>query len=60
MHPDLGKGWFQIASFFTLTSAVLLLFQQPNTAEFIITVTGLVIGLVFMGVIIVIVRRGNR
>jgi preprotein translocase subunit Sss1 len=56
----LGKGWFQIASFFTLTSAVLLLFQKPHTAEFIITVTSLVIGSLFMGMIIVIVRRGSR
>jgi hypothetical protein len=60
MNPELGQGWFRIAVFITLTSAVLLFFQQPGTAEFVITVTTLVIGLVFIAVVVIAVRWSSR
>jgi hypothetical protein len=60
MNPEVGKTWFQAAVFITLVSAALLLFEQPGTAEFVITVTTLVIGLVFIGIIVLIVKRANR
>lgn len=44
----------------TLLSAALLFLVQPGTAEFVVTVTTLVIGLLFIGVIAVLVRRGSR
>jgi len=60
MNPEVGKTWFQAAVFIALVSAALLLFEQPGTAEFVITVTTLVIGLVFIGIIVLIVKRANR
>lgn len=60
MHPELGQGWFRVAIFITLTSAVLLFFEQPGTAEFVITVTTLVIGLIFIAAVIIAVKKTSR
>lgn len=60
MNPELGQGWFRIAVFIALTSAVLILFQQPGTAEFVITVTSLVIGLIFIAVVVIAVKWSDR
>jgi len=60
MSPELGQGWFRIAVFITLTSAVLLFFEQRGTAEFVITVTTLVIGLIFIVAVIIAVKKTSR
>ncbi len=60
MNPEAGQAWFRIAMLITLLSAALLFLVQPGTAEFVVTVTTLVIGLLFIGVIAVLVRRGSR
>ncbi|MBI3536011.1 MAG: hypothetical protein HY070_00380 [Chloroflexi bacterium] len=59
MNPEAGLAWFRIALFISLTSGALILFQKPDTAEFIISVTSLVIGLIFIALIALIVRRNN-
>ncbi len=60
MNPEAGRIWFRVAMFITLVSAGLLLIQQPGTAEFVITVATLVIGLVFIAILAVMARRANR
>jgi hypothetical protein len=60
MNPELGLAWFRIAIFFTLTSGILIFFQTPGTAEFVITVTSFIIGLAFIAIIAVVVRWSNR
>jgi cbb3-type cytochrome oxidase subunit 3 len=60
MNPEAGKAWFQVAVFITLVSVALLFFEQPGTAEFVITVTTLVIGLVFIGIVVFAAKRANR
>ena len=57
MNAEAGHAWFRIAVFIAATSLVLIFFQQPGTAEFILSVTSLVIGLVFIAVIAMLVRR---
>ena len=59
MNPELGLAWFRIALFFTLVSGVLLFFQTPGTAEFVITVTSFIIGLVFVALVAMFVRRSR-
>lgn len=56
MHPQLSRGWFQVAFFLTFTSAILLFFVTPGTAEFNVTILTLLMGLGFMTLIIVIVK----
>ncbi len=60
MPPELTQLWFRVAIFMTLVSAVLIPLQSPDTAEFVISVTSFIIGLVFVAVLIVIIRRANR
>jgi preprotein translocase subunit Sss1 len=60
VNPELGRAWLQVAVFITLVSAALLLFVQPGTAEFVIAVTSLAIGLVFVGIVVFMVKRVNR
>jgi hypothetical protein len=38
----------------------LLLIQPPGTAEFVVTVLSLIVGLVFAGVAVLVVRRGVK
>jgi len=57
MGPELGQAWFRVATFITLASAVLLFLEQPGTAEFVITVASLVVGLIFMAAVIIVARR---
>lgn len=60
MNPELGQGWFRIAMFITVVSAALLLFEQPGTAEFVITVVTLAIGLLFIGLVVYMVWKANH
>lgn len=57
MSPEVGQAWFRVAVFIVLVSAALLYVQQPGTAEFVITVATLAIGLLFVLAIAIVVRR---
>lgn len=57
MNPDAGRAWFRIATTITLISAVLVYFTELGTAERVVSVITLIIGLLFIGVIIVLIRR---
>jgi len=58
MNSELGLAWFRVAIFITLVSGALLFFLTPGTAEFIISVASLVVGLGFIALIALIVKRG--
>jgi len=60
MPPELTQLWFRVAIFMTLVSAVLIPLQKPDTAEFVISVTSFIIGVVFVAVLMVTIRRANR
>lgn len=60
MNPQLGKTWFQVASFITIVSMILLFVLQPNTAEYSITVVSLVIGLALMALVVVVIKFFSR
>ena len=57
MHPDAGRAWFRIATMITLVSAVLIFLTEPGTAERVVSVITLIIGLLFIGTIIFLIRR---
>jgi hypothetical protein len=57
MNPEAGQAWFRIATTITLVSAVLLFFTEPGSAERVVSVITLIIGLLFIGIIIVLIRR---
>jgi hypothetical protein len=57
MDPHAGKTAFALGLFITIPAAVLLPFQPPGSSEQIITVAALVIGLVYLAVVTIVVRR---
>ncbi|HPD41160.1 MAG TPA: hypothetical protein P5211_00400 [Anaerolineae bacterium] len=59
MNPQIGQTWFRVAISITLVSLVLLFFQQPGTAEFIVTVLALGVGVIMTALIILIVRKSQ-
>jgi hypothetical protein len=46
-----------MALFLVLASSGLLIFQTPGTAEFVVTVLSLVVGLLFLAVVVFSIRR---
>lgn len=60
MNAEMGQAWFRVAFFMTTVSGILLFVESPGTAEFVITVTSFVMGLVFILIIALIVRRMNH
>ncbi len=60
MDPNLGRAAFRIAFFIAFTSLVLLPFLKTDSAEFGVAILTLGIGLSFIGVIALLVRRLSR
>lgn len=56
MNSGLGLAWFRIAIFITLVSGAMLFFLTPGTAEFIISVASLIVGIAFIAIIAYLVR----
>ena len=60
MTPEVGKAWFQIALFIILVSGILIFVTARGSAEFVISVTSLIIGLLLLAIVIFMVRRSNQ
>jgi hypothetical protein len=57
MNPEAGQAWFRIAMMITLVSAALVYLTKPDTAERVVSVITLLLGLLFISIIIVLVSR---
>ena len=60
LSPEIGKYAFRLALFLVLLAGALLITLRPGTPEFAITLLTLLIGMVFLGVIVVFVRWIGR
>jgi len=60
ISPQLGRAIFRIAFYITLVSAVLMFFLKPGSAEFVVAGVTLLIGLAFVVLIALVVRRFSR
>jgi len=60
VSPQLGGAAFKIASFLIVVSVGLLFILDANSAEFVVTILTLVIGIVFGALVVVIARRQSR
>ena len=58
MH--LFKGALNLALFIVVASVLLLLWELPGTAEFVVTVMSLTIGLVFLGIVILLIKKTSK
>ena len=60
MNAEAGNAWFRVAVFIVLVGGALALFTEPGSAEFVMSVASLVLGLIFIATIAFLVRRGSR
>ncbi len=60
LSPELGQAAFRIACFLVVVSLGLLLVLDADSAEFIVALITLVIGLAFGAVIVIVARRQSR
>jgi hypothetical protein len=60
MSSSAGQAWFRLGTFLVLTALVILPFQRRDSAEFVVTVLALVIGLLMLAVVALIVKLSNR
>ena len=60
LSPEIGRYAFRWAIFIVLLAVALLVGLRPGTPEFAITLLTLLIGLLFLGVIVVFVRIVGR
>ncbi len=60
MSPQMGQAAFRIAVFLIVGALLLLPFQTRGTAEYIITLLTLGVGLFMAALIVIIIKRSNR
>lgn len=60
LSPDVGRSAFRWAIWIVLVAVGLLATLRPGTPEFAITLLTLIIGLVFLGVVVVLLRLLGR
>ena len=60
MNPQAAKAALQLALFVVIAAGLSLLCVRPDSAEFVVTVLSLVVGLMFLGAVAFIIRRYSR
>jgi hypothetical protein len=55
MDPQILRAGFRVAIFVTATAAALLLFEPRDSAEFVVSVLALAIGLIFVSAVALLV-----
>ena len=60
MNPQAAKAGLSLGLFIVVASVLLLPLEPPGSAEFIVTVLSLFVGLVTIGVIALAIRKLSR
>jgi cbb3-type cytochrome oxidase subunit 3 len=60
LDPQLGKAALTMSLFIVVMAVGMLVFLPPDSPQFAITVFTLAIGLIFLGAVVVLVRRFSR
>ncbi len=60
MNPEAAKAGLTIALFVAIAAALILPLETPGSAEFVVTVLALGIGILATGVIAFVIRRSSR
>ncbi len=60
LSPEVGRAAFTWAILLVIGAVGLLAVLRPGTPEFAITVVTLLIGLIFLGLVIALIRLGAR
>jgi hypothetical protein len=60
MTPDFLRAFFQAGVFVTIVSLVLVLTVERSSAEYVVSLCSLMIGLTLMGLVVLITRLRKR
>ena len=60
MNPGAARAALQLALFIVIAAFLSLLCVQPGSAEYVITVVSLGVGLVFLALVVLMIRRSSR
>ena len=60
MNPQAAKAGLSLGLFIVVASVLLLPFEPPGSAEFVVTVLSLFVGLITVGVIALAIRKLSR
>lgn len=60
MNVQAARAALQLALFIIIAALLTLLFVQPGSAEFVVTVLSLGVGVLFLGVVMYMIRRSSR
>jgi len=61
VDPTALQAAFRVAILILIAAVVMLPFQPPNSAEFVVTVLAAVVGLIFVGIVALLARlSGSR
>lgn len=60
MNPQMAKAGLGLGFFVIVAAALILPLQAPGSAEFVVTVLALIVGIVMVAVIAFAIRRLSR
>ena len=60
ISPEAGQMWFRIAFIIVILSAILLFTLTPGSEAYIVSAMSLVVGILFMLVLIILIRRSQK
>lgn len=60
ISPEIGRVWFQVAVFIIVASGALTLLTREGTAEHVISIASLFVGILFVVVLVILIRRSQR
>ncbi len=60
MNPQAAKAGLSLGLFIVVASALMLPFEPPGSAEFVVTVLSLCVGLMTVGVIAFAIRKLSK
>ena len=60
MNSQIGQAGFRIGFYIVFVSGALLFFLEPGTAEHSISLLSFLIGLVFLVIVAILIRLGQR
>ncbi|MDQ2912453.1 MAG: hypothetical protein M3T56_04270 [Chloroflexota bacterium] len=59
MDPIALRAALRVAVLILIVAVAMLPFQPPNSAEFVVTVLAAIVGLIFVGLVVVLVRLSS-
>ncbi|MEO6063227.1 MAG: hypothetical protein ABIQ99_14930 [Thermoflexales bacterium] len=60
ISPEIGRVWFQVAVFIIVASGALAIVTQDGTAEHVISIASLFVGILFVVVLVILIRGSQR